>query len=77
MPPNYFILFFSYLTLAILSITLGQGFKSPGNKNISELLDLNGHIKAKLTSKSENQSYMNYSALEPELFEKLHNIKLS
>ena len=28
-------------------------------------------------SKSENQSHMNYSAVEPVLFEKLHNIKFS
>ena len=77
MPHNYFTLFFRYLALAILSITLVQGFKSPSNMNISELLDLNGHIKAKLMSKPKNQSHMNYSALEPVLFEKLHNIKLS
>ena len=45
--------------------------------NISKLLDLNEHIKAKPMSKPENQSHMNYSALETVLFEKLHNIKLS
>ena len=45
--------------------------------NISEILDLNGHIKAKPMPKSENQSCMNYSSLEPVLFEKVHNIKLS
>ena len=54
-----------------------KGFKSPSNMNISELLDLNGHNKANQMSKSENQSCMNYSSLEPVLFEKLQNIKLS
>ena len=54
-----------------------QGFKSSSNMNISNHLDLNGHIKAKLIPKSKNQSFMNYSSLEPVLFEKLHNIKLS
>ena len=45
--------------------------------NVSELLVLNGHIKMKLMSKPEGQTHMNNSALEPVLFEKLHNIKLS
>ena len=54
-----------------------QGFKAPSNINISELLDHNGHIKAKLMSKAENQSHLNYSAPELVLFEKLNNIKLS
>ena len=65
------------MALAILSITLLQGFKSPSNMNSSNLLDLNGHIEAKLMSKSEKITCMNYSALEPVLFEILHNIKLS
>ena len=38
--------------------------------NISELLDLDGHIEAKMMPKSENQSHLNYSLLEPVLFEK-------
>ena len=76
-PNNYFTLPFRYLALAVLSITLVQGFKSPSNMNISKHLDFNGHIKAKLMSKSKNQSCMNYSALEPVLCEKWHNIKLS
>ena len=54
-----------------------QGFKSPSNMHISDLLDPNGHIKAKLINKSKNQSHMNYPSLEPVLFEKLHNIALS
>ena len=74
MAQNYFTLFFRYLALAILSITLEQGFKSPSNMNSGELLDLNGHIKAKLMFKSENLSCMNYLALEPVLFERPHNI---
>ena len=54
-----------------------QGFKSPGNMNFSEHLDLNGHSKVKLMSKSGCQSHMNYSSLKPVLFEKLHNVELS
>ena len=68
---------FRYLALAILPITLVQGFKSPSYMNISEPIDINGHIKTQLMSKPEKQSCMNYSTLEPVLFEKLHNIKLS
>ena len=41
--------------------------------NVSELLDLNGHIK----TKPESPSCMTNSALEPILSEKLHNIRLS
>ena len=54
-----------------------QGFDALNKMNVSELLDLNGHIKTKPMSKPQSPSYMNYSALEPVLFEKLHNIKLS
>ena len=54
-----------------------QGFKVLSNMNITEHLDCNGHNKAKPMSKTENQSHMNYSALEPVLLQKLHNIKLS
>ena len=77
MPQNYLNLFFSYLALAILSITLVQGFKAPSNRNVSKLLDLNGHTEANPMSKPKNQSGMNYSALEPVLFEKLFKIILS
>ena len=45
--------------------------------NIMELLDLNGHIKMNSMSKPEGPTYMNNSGLEPVLFEKQHNIKLS
>ena len=45
--------------------------------NISKFLDLNGHINAKPRYKPKNQSCMNYSSLQPVLFEKLNNIKLS
>ena len=76
-PESTSFIFFRYLVLAILSITLVQGFRSASNMNISNLLDLNGHIKAKQMSKSQSQSHMNYSSLEPVLFEKLNNIKLS
>ena len=57
--------------------TLVQGFKAPSTLNVSELLDLNDHIKTKLMSKPEGRTCMNNSALEPVLFKKLHNIKLS
>ena len=77
MPHNYFTLFFRYLLLAILSIILVQGIKYPSNMSISKLLSLNSNIKVKLMSKSKNQPHMNYSALDPVLFEKLYNIKLS
>ena len=45
--------------------------------NIIGLFDIIGHIKTQPMSKPENQSHMNYSTLEPVLFEKPHNIKLS
>ena len=45
--------------------------------NISELLDLNDHIKMNPMYKCEGFTHMNISALEPVLYEKLHNIKLS
>ena len=45
--------------------------------NSSNILDLNGYIKAKLMPKSENQSHMYYSSLEPVLLEKLQKIELS
>ena len=44
--------------------------------NISNILDLNDHINTKPIPKPENQSHMNYSSMEPVLFEKHHNIKL-
>ena len=53
-----------------------QGFRSPSNMNISNVFNLNGHINTKPIAKSEDQSHLNYSSLEPVLFEKLHNIEL-
>ena len=69
--------FFRYLVLTILSITLVQGFKVPSTMNVSELLDLNGHIKTKPMYNPKDPTCMNNSALELVSFEKLHNIKLS
>ena len=69
----YFPLFFRSLTLTILVISLVQSFKSPSSKNISNTLHINSHITNKPTPKFE----MNYLSMEPVLFEKLHNIKLS
>ena len=77
MPKVLHFIAFRYLALAILSITLVQGLKSLHNMNISELLDLYGHIKAKPMYKSKDQSHVIYSSLEPVLFEKPNNIKLS
>ena len=51
--------------------------QAPSTMNVSELLDINGHIKTKLMSKPEGPTHMYNSTLEPVLFEKLHNIKLS
>ena len=53
MPQKYFNSLFRYLALAILLTALVQGFKSSNITNIGELLDLNGHIKAKWMPKSE------------------------
>ena len=76
-PKNTSLYFFKYLALAILLINLVQGFKPPSNMNISNILDLNGHITATPMPKSKKQSHVNYLSLEPVLFEKLHNIKFS
>ena len=54
-----------------------QSFKSPSNKNVSNALNINSHITNKPTPKFKNQAHMNYSSIEPILFEKLYNIKLS
>ena len=71
--------FFRYVVLAIhiLSIILVQDFKALSTINITELLDLNGHIKMNPLSGPEGSTHINNSLLEPVLFEKLHNIKLS
>ena len=57
----------------ILTITLVQSFKHPSKNNINNTLNINHHIIKKPTPKFP----MNYSSMEPVLFEKLHNIKLS
>ena len=63
--------------MAILSFALVEGFKAPSTMNVNELLDFNHHIKTKPMSKPESPTHMNNSALEPVLFEKPQNIKLS
>ena len=54
-----------------------QASKSPSNINISNTLNINGHITIKLIPKHVNQVHMNYLSMEPVLFKKMHNIKLS
>ena len=54
-------------------ITLVQIFNFQVTKNISNTLNINSYITNKLTPKF----YIYYSSMEPVLFEKLHNIKLS
>ena len=61
----------------MLSITLVQGFKSPSNMNISNILNVNGHIDTKLIPEPKNKSHVNYSSIEPVQFKILCNIKLS
>ena len=73
---NSTLLFFRLLALALLSITLVQGFKSSCNMNLSNILNVNDHISMKSIPTPENKSYINYSAMEPVLFERLHDIKL-
>ena len=64
---------FRSLAWTILMITLVQSFKPPNNKNISSILNINSHI----TNKPTPKFHLNYSSMEPVLFEKLHDIKLS
>ena len=64
---------FRLLALAIFTITLVQSFKPPSNNNINNNHSINSHKTQKLTPKF----HMNYSSMEPILFKKLHNIKLS
>ena len=54
-----------------------HGFKASSTKNDTELLDINGHINTNPMYKPKGAMCINNSALEPVLFEKLHNIKLS
>ena len=68
--------FFRLLALALLLITQVKSFKSLSKMNLSNILNVNDHLKLKIPT-PENKSHINYSAMEPVLFEKLHNIKLS
>ena len=58
-------------------ITIAQGFKSSSNMNLINILNVNDHISTKSIPIPENKSHINYSAMEPVLFEKPHNTKLS
>ena len=49
-------LYFTSLALTILTITLVQSFNSPRNINISNTLNINGHITNKPIPKCENDS---------------------
>ena len=51
--------------------------KASSNMNLSNVLNVNDYISTKSIPIPENKSHINYSALEPVLFEKFHNIKLS
>ena len=62
--------------LALLLITLVQSLKSLSNMNLSNFLNVNDHIKLN-TPTPKTKSCINYSAMEPVLYEKLHDIKLS
>ena len=68
---------FILLELALLSITLVQCFKSSSNMNLSNVLNVYDHINIKSISIPENKSHINYSTMEPVLFEKVHDIKLT
>ena len=54
-----------------------HGFKASSTMIVTELLHLNGHIKMNPMFEPKCPMHMNNSALEPVLFEKVHNIKLS
>ena len=62
--------------MALLLVTLVKGFKSLSNMNLSNILNVNDHSRLNIPI-PENKSQINYSAMEPVLFEKSHNIKLS
>ena len=53
-----------------------QSFMPLSKMNLSNILNVNDHIKLKIPT-PENKSHINYSAMEPVVFEKLHDIKLS
>ena len=54
-----------------------HGFKASSTMNVTEPLDLNGHINTNLMFKPKGSTCMYNFALEPVLFEKLHDIMLS
>ena len=64
--------FFRYVVLTMMFITMVCGFKASSAMNINTHLDLKGHINANPMLKPEGFTQMNYYALKPVLFEKLH-----
>ena len=79
-PRKYFTFyFFKLLALALLLSTLVQGFKTSSNMDmdLSNILNVNEHINTKSVPIPKKKYHVNYLAIEPVLFEKLHNIKLS
>ena len=67
---NSTLLFFRLLALALLLIALVQGFKFSSNMNLSNILNVNDHISTKPIPVLQNKFHINYSAMEPVLFEK-------
>ena len=63
---------FRSLALTIIPITMVQCFEFQSNKNVSNRSHINGHN----TNAPPLTFHMNYSSMEPVLFEKLPNIKL-
>ena len=61
---------FRSVALIILAITLVHNFKPPSNINVNNTCNINSHINKKLTSKF----HINYSSMEPVLFEKLQKL---
>ena len=64
---------FRYLALTIIVTTMVKCFKFPSNKNISDSFCINRHI----VNMPPLTFQMNHSSMEPVLFKKLPNIKLS
>ena len=74
---NYLIKDTIHVVLTTLFVTMVHGFKTSSTKNVTEPLDLNGHFNMNLIFKPKGPMCINNSALEPVLYEKLHNTKLS
>ena len=72
-----FIFIFTCLVLTLLFITMAHDFKASSTMNVTEHLDLNGHINMNPMFKPKGSMLMKNSALEPVLFEKLHNIVIT